>query len=200
MKSTYLVCNGILTDPTDVNGWTDLFEDMYQNEGYPCNRYEYFSGALTRFIKQGARVKELTTIINRIKSPIIYVGHSNGCELFGRLMKDVDCKFEAAHLFAPAMDSDFNKNGLAYGLLSGKVKKVYLYCSKKDMVLKDWASKTSFLRAIGLGYGTLGYTGPKNVLKGIEGLVFETWNNKFDHSDWFSEKNIKESFALTLRK
>lgn len=200
MKHAYLVVNGILTRPADINNWTDLFEDYYQNEGYACTRYEYFSGALTRFIKQGKRVEELTKIVKRTEAPLVYVGHSNGCELFSRLMKDTDCKFEAAHLFAPAMDPDFNQNGLTLGLLSGRVKNIYLYCSKKDLVLKDWASKTSFLRFIGLGYGTLGYSGAKNILPQIEHRVYSTWNNKFNHSDWFTEKNIKESFSLTIRK
>lgn len=200
MKSQYLVVNGILSKPSDINGWTDLFEDYYQNEGFACTRYEYFSGALTRFMFQGKRVQELSQIIKRIKDPIIYVGHSNGCELFGRLLKETRLKFDAAHLFSPAMDSDFNKNGLTAGLLSERVKKIYLYCSTKDLVLKNWASKTSFLNFIGLGYGTLGYTGPKNVLKTVEHRVDVTWNNKLDHSDWFKGKNIKKSFDLTLRK
>lgn len=199
MKHQYLVVNGILSRPEDIHGWTDLFEDFYQNEEYACSRYEYFCGALTRFMTQGKRVKELTEIIKRIKSPLVYVGHSNGCELFGRLMKDTDVRFEAAHLFAPAMDPDCNQNGITFGLLSERVKNVYLYCSRKDLVLKDWASKTSFLRAIGLGYGTLGYDGPKNILKNIEHRIDVTWENRYDHSDWFKEKNIHKSFDLTFR-
>lgn len=199
MKPVYLVVNGILTDADSINGWTDLFEDMYQNEGYACNRYEYTCG-IFKSLFQSKRVDDLRIICKRIQKPIVYVGHSNGCELFGRLLRDVDSSFEEAHLFAPAMDADFNQNGITYGLLSGKVKKVFVYCSKKDNILKNWASKTTFLRYIGLGYGTLGYTGPKNVLKQIESKVVVTWNNKFDHSDWFKEKNIQESFQLTLKK
>lgn len=200
MKPQYIVVNGILSNPSDINGWTDLFEDFYQNEGYACTRYEYFSGAITRFIFQGKRIDELNEIIKRINGPLIYVGHSNGCELFGRLIKETTLKFEAAHLFAPAMDSDFNQNGLTLGLISERVKNIYIYCSRQDLVLKDWASKTSFLKFLGLGYGTLGYTGPKNVLKRIKSRVDVTWNNKFDHSDWFKEKNIKKSFDLTIRQ
>lgn len=199
MKPIYLVVNGILTDSDSVNGWTDIFEDMYQNEGYACDRYEYTCGVF-KSLFQGKRVEDLRVICKRIEKPIVYVGHSNGCELFGRLLKDVDSRFEEAHLFAPAMDSDCNLNGLTYGLLSGKVKKVFLYCSKKDRALKNWASKTTFLRFMGLGYGTLGYTGPKNVLDQIEHRIIVSWNNKFDHSDWFKEKNIQDSFKLTLRK
>jgi hypothetical protein len=200
MKHQFLVVNGILSQPSDINGWTDLFEDYYQNEGYGCTKYEYFSGAITRFMGQGKRVQELNEIVKRINFPLVYVGHSNGCELFGRLMKDTECKFEAAHLFAPAMDSDFNVNGLNYGLLADRVKKVYLYCSKKDLVLKDWASKTSFLKFIGLGYGTLGYSGPKNVLKQVDHRIDVSWNNRFNHSDWFRKNNIQASFDSTLRK
>jgi len=200
MKHAYLVVNGILTDPSDINGWCDIFEDYYQNEGYACTKYEYFSGAITRFFKQGKRVKQLEEIINRTKSPLIYVGHSNGCELFSRLMKDSKCVFEAAHLFSPAMQADCNLNGITLGLLTNRVKNVYLYCSRRDIVLRDWASKTSFLRFLGLGYGTLGYSGPVNVLPQIEHRVYVHWNNRFGHSDWFTKKNVGESFALTLRR
>lgn len=199
MKHAYLVVNGILSLPSDISAWTDLFEDYYQNENYPCTRYEYFSGAITRFIKQGKRVEELNQIVKRINHPLVYVGHSNGCELFGRLMKDTDCKFEAAHLFAAAMDADFNQNGLTLGLLSGRVKRIYLYCSTNDLVLKDFASKTSFLKFLGIGYGTLGFTGPKNVLPGVKDKVEVTWSDSFNHSDWFSKENIQKSFDLTFR-
>lgn len=200
MKHQFLVVNGILTNPSDIDGWTDLFEDMYQNEGYACTKYEYFSGVLTRFMRQERRTQELAHIVKRINAPIVYVGHSNGCELFGRLMKDTDIKFEAAHLFAAAMDPDCNKNGITYGLLTKKVKNVYFYCSKNDRILKEFASKTSFLRCIGLGYGTLGYTGPKNILEQVKHRVDEHWDNKMDHCDWFNTKNFQKSIDLTFRK
>lgn len=199
MKHQYLVVNGILSNPSDISGWTDLFEDFYQNEGYSCSRYEYFSGAITRFIKQGKRVEELSKIIKRINNPLVYVGHSNGCELFGRLMKESDSTFESAHLFAAAMNSDFKENGLNYALLTKRVKKIYLYCSTRDLVLKNWASKTSFLKFMGLGYGTLGLTGPKNVLEQVNHKVETTWSDSFDHSDWFKPENIQKSFDLTFR-
>jgi len=200
MKHSFLVVNGILTNPQDIDGWTDLFEDFYQNMGYPCTKYEYFSGALTRFIRQGKRVKDLQKICSRITSPLVFVGHSNGCELFTQLVHKSNLYFEAAHLFASAMDGDFNKNGLNKAVLSGRVKKIYLYCSAKDRILRDFASKTSFMSFLGLGYGTCGYTGPSKISKAIEDKVFVTWENEFDHSDWFTKKNIDISFAYTLRK
>lgn len=198
-KINFFCVNGILTKPSDIGGWCDYFEDYYQNEGYPCTKYEYFSGAITRFIKQGKRVEEICTILERISNPIVYVGHSNGCELFSKVVKKTKAKFVAAHLFAPAMESDFDENGLNYALLSGKVQQVYLYCSKKDQVLKNYASKTSFLKFIGLGYGTLGYTGHKNVLPQVQHRVSELWKKDYDHSTWFSENNIKETHELTYR-
>lgn len=199
MKPVYLVVNGILTDSDDINGWTDLFEDMYQNEGYACNRYEYTCG-LFKSLFQGKRVEDLKVICKRIQKPLIYVGHSNGCDLFGKLMKDGEAKFEEAHLFAAAMDADCNHNGITYGLVSEKVKRVFIYCSKRDLVLRNWASKTTFLRYIGMGYGTLGSDGPKNVLKQVEDKITVVWNNRFGHSDWFKPKNIQESFQLTLNR
>jgi predicted alpha/beta hydrolase family esterase len=200
MNHQYLVVNGILTRPSDINNWTDVFEDLYQNEGYPCTKYEYFSGALTRWIKQGKRVKDIETIVNRINAPVVYVGHSNGCELFGRLMKDTKTHFEAAHLFAPAMDADCNQNGLTLGLLANRVNNIYLYCSKGDKILKDIARPTSFLKIIGLGYGDLGFEGPKNILPQIENRIYTTWKDSLDHSDWFKDPQLQESFSLTFNR
>lgn len=198
MKPSYLVVNGILSKPGDINGWTDLFEDEYEDMGYTCKRYEYFS-SLIRW-KQSKRVKELTEIIKRSSSKIIYVGHSNGCELFSRLIKETDCEFQAAHLFAPAMDSDCNVNGINLAILSKRVNAVYAYCSKKDLILKNWASKTSFLKFIRLGYGTAGYSGFTNILPEVEGKFHREWSKSFNHSDWFKPKKIKDSIELTLRK
>lgn len=201
MKDNFIVVNGILNNPQDIDGWTDIFEDLYQNMGYPCTKYEYFSGALTRFIKQNERVDQLCKIVKRTAQPLIYVGHSNGCELFDKVVRRLHKPyFESAHLFSPAMESDFNTNGLNYCILSGKVKKVYLYCSKGDKILRDWASKTSFLKFIGLGYGTLGYDGPKNVLRAVDDRVIVHWENSYNHSDWFNKHNIDKSFSSTLIK
>jgi len=192
------VVNGILTQPSNIFGWTDFFEDYYQNDGFPCTKYEYFSGAITRFIKQGKRTEQLIEICKRSTNKLVYVGHSNGCELFSRVIKNSDLKFESAHLFAAAMNDDFNENGLNIALLSGRVGKVYLYCSKRDHILKKFASRTSFLKVIGLGYGALGYTGPKNVQSLVSHRVITEWR-QFDHSDWFKEKNIKKSHESTYQ-
>lgn len=199
MRHAYIVCNGILTDSDNVEGWTDIFEDYYQNEGYFCSRYEYTSGLFKSFF-QGKRVKDIAKICNRINRPLNYVGHSNGCDIFSRLIKDTEVRFESAHLFSAATSSDFDRNGFNYGLITKRVKKLYLYCSERDLVLRDLASKTTFLNKIGLGYGTLGYTGPTNVLPQVESRVSTTWKNEFRHSSWFSPENIQESFQLTLRK
>lgn len=199
MKPTYVVCNGIMTDSDDVNGWTDIFEDYYQNEGYFCNRYEYTCG-IFKSLFQGRRVRHVETICKRITRPIVYVGHSNGCEIFSRIIKETNIKFVAAHLLSAAMDADFNDNGLNYGLLTKKVDKIYMYCSNRDLALRNWASKTTFLRKIGIGYGVAGYTGPKNVLDQVSHRVFVEWNNDFGHSDLLNQENIQDTFKLTLRR
>lgn len=199
MKPTYMVVNGIMTDSDDVNGWTDIFEDYYQNEGFTCNRYEYTCGVF-KSLFQGKRVRDIATICKRISRPLVYVGHSNGCEIFSRLIKETDIKFQAVHLLNAAMEADFEKNGLNYGLCSGKVGRIYMYCSESDLALRDWASKTTFLGKIGLGYGIAGYTGPKNILEKVKHRVFVEWNNNFGHSDMLKPDHIQDTFKLTLRK
>lgn len=199
MKVQYLVVNGILSKPSSIDSWTDVFEDEYQNRGYPCTRYEYFSGALTRWMFQGQRVKDLYKICCRSKMPLVYVGHSNGCELFSRLVKEHDVQFEAAHLFSAAVDSDFRKNGFNSVLFSGRVKKLHLYCSKGDRVLRDLASKTEWLNRFGLGYGKLGYTGPRYLSKTLQKHVSVINHDSFDHSDWFKGDQIIKSLEMTLK-
>jgi hypothetical protein len=198
----YVVVNGILTRPGDIQGWTDKSERWYEQRDITCLRYEYFSGAVTRFLFQNDRVQDLREILAEIKRPMVYVGHSNGCELFSRLIKTGGHRFEAAHLFAAAVDPDFSDegNGFNRALREGHLQKLYLYCSKNDKALRGGNFLTGWLKRFSLGYGNLGQVGPRNLDMNISHTVQIMWNNNYGHSDWWKPENIESSLQLTLRK
>lgn len=190
-QCVFLAANGILTKAQDINGWTDLAEDFWQSRGLIGSRYEYLCGPwLSRWWFHGQRVKELSTIIKRQSRPVIYVGHSYGGALFSALLKSTKTYFPAAHLFAPAVDSDFEKNGFNTALRSGRLGKLFIYGSNNDDVLKyAWAS----------GLGSLGRHGAKNVDPVVADRFFPEWRDNYGHSTWFYKKNLQGSMELTLR-
>lgn len=195
----FLCVNGILTKEHDIKGWPDRAEVFYQNKGLIASRYKYESGAFTRFVYQGKRVKEVTTILKRSIRPVIYVGHSNGCEIFSRLVKETRYKFPAAHLFAPAVDADFKRNGFNAALKSERIGKLYIYGSANDTWLKHGHRWTGWLRKIGLGYGNLGQVGPINLDLDLADRVILTWRDNYNHSTWLNSLKIKDSLEMTLR-
>lgn len=191
----FLVVNGILTKSSDINGWTDLAEDYYQDRDIIASKYDYFSTATTNWIYQNKRVREVVTLVKRSLRPVIYVGHSNAGDIFSGVVLNSRCKFPAVHLFAPATNCDFNKNGFNAALKNGRIGKLYIYGSNNDPALK----LASSLVGRALGFGALGRLGPKNVDPDIKDRVILDWRDHFGHSDWLSKKYLKDSLALTLR-
>lgn len=196
----FILVNGILTNPRDIKGWTDRAERWYENQSITAVRYEYFSGALTRFIFQESRVNDLLEIMKDLEKPFIYVGHSNGCELLSRMLKKHHVRFEAAHLFAAAVDPDFNENGFNKALEDNKLGKLFCYCSKNDKILQNGKKYTGFLNPIGLGYGNLGQVGPSNLSTIANERTYVHWNDDLNHSDWWSPSFFEKSLKMTLRR
>lgn len=195
----YIVVNGILTRPSDTRAWTDRAERWYQDRGIACTRYEYFCGALTRFLGQRRRVNELKEILLEIEKPIVYVGHSNGCELFTRLIKETDIEFEAVHLIAAATEHDFELNGYNKAFERERIGKLYLYTSEKDDTLKKGNAFTGWLGFLGLGYGALGQKGAINMSPKAKSNTLTTHMDDYRHSDWFKPWNFSETMEKTLR-
>lgn len=195
----FLAVNGILTRPGDIDGWTDKAEDFWQSKGLLASKYEYGCGAATRFLFQGKRVKEVIQILRRTSRPVVYVGHSNGCEILSRVIRESRYTFPAVHLFAPAVQCDFKKNGFNTALKSGRIGKLFIYGSKNDLTLKYGNRFTGWLGGFGLGYGCLGQLGPENMDISVKERVILDWRDTFGHSTWWKPHKIKESLALTLR-
>lgn len=189
----FLAVNGIMTQASDIRGWTDLAENFWQEKGYIASRYEYTCGPwLSRWLGQEKRRRELIEVIKRQSRPIIYVGHSNGCDLFSELIKSTKISFPAVHLFAAATRCDFKANGFNTALRNGRIGKLYLYGSSSDEVLKfSWMS----------GLGSLGRAGPQNVDISVSDRIIKDWREgqNYGHSTWFTSRHFKETMALTMR-
>ena len=168
----YLFINGILTVPDGRTGWVDRAVTWTESHyGQLAEKYEYFSGALTRRLFQGTRVRECAELLENYRGlDLVLVGHSNGADIACRLLQTTTFRFAEVHLIAAAADADFEKNGLNDALLTGRLGRVALYGSHHDGALR-LAQLSEALSFLGLGYGALGRTGPKNVDDRIAGRV-----------------------------
>jgi len=195
----YLFINGILTSPEDRHSWTDRAVTWTESHyGYLSDRYEYFSDALTRRLFQEARVRDCAARLRQYANiDRIVVGHSNGADIACRLLcleKEPSLELAALHLLAPAAEADFEKNGLNHALLTGRLGHVHLYCSRNDAALR-LAQFTQLFSFLGLGYGSLGRTGPQNVDPRIADRVTVTWRDDFGHSTWFAPAEFAKTMA-----
>jgi len=191
-RKIYIFVNGILTNPGDVNGWTDNAEAWIEgNTPYKATRLEYACGVLTRRFKQNARVDNLETICKKYeKERLCLVGHSNGCDIICRLIARRSLVFDQVHLIAGACEADFKKNGLNDAINLCQVNKLCVYWSKNDKALKKAKLSTNLFGWLGLGYGYLGLIGPKNLDKDASVKV-NSIEKKWDHSDWFKHENFE---------
>jgi hypothetical protein len=85
-----IAVNGILTLPSDSDGWTDRLVVQINAawpDKYRGDKYEYFCSPLLRMVGQEHRGEELFGLIGKYepdKNRIHLVGHSNGCDLIER--------------------------------------------------------------------------------------------------------------------
>jgi pimeloyl-ACP methyl ester carboxylesterase len=195
----YLFINGILTLSDGRNAWPDRAVTWTESQfAQLAEKYEYFSGALTRRIFQAARVRECAQLLRQYAGhDLIVVGHSNGADIVCRLLQTTPIEIAEVHLLAPAADADFERNGLNEALLTGRLGRVHLYGSHNDRALQ-LAQVSECLGFLGLGYGALGRTGPKNVDDRIADRVQQVWRDDFDHSTWFSPAQFAATMNLIL--
>lgn len=130
-------------------------------------------------------------------SELVIGSHSNGGDAAARLLRDnpaAHCK--ALHLVAAAADADFELNGLNLVAARRQVGNIYVWVSPDDTVLRDWATlSTRLFGWAGLGYGSLGYVGPKNMSAEAAAITRVIRRPGFGHSDYFNDRN----FADTMR-
>lgn len=193
--------NGILAAPGRADGWTDRAVTLaHVKYGMRAEKFEHFSGVLTRHIFQERRAVGLATLADRYLAAgfAVYLrGHSNGCDVICRALKYLrHGAIEAIGLIAAAAEPDFARNGLNAALLEGRVSRVVLGCSPDDRAL--WLARAThpFLNLVGNGYGCLGFCGPLNVDDHIEHRVRTHWRPGYDHGTWFDEPHLLETLLL----
>jgi pimeloyl-ACP methyl ester carboxylesterase len=200
----YIFVPGILQNPETVDSWADL-AIAHVTKATPDTAvcYEYNAGPITRtwFGGQKRHAKCVEDLCRRYSyKDVVLVGHSNGCDLITRVLRDnPDVTVDAVHLFAAATDADFVDNGLNRALVSGQIARgLWLYCSPNDRALRIARDTNPLLKWLGWAYGYLGLVGP--VRPSLQALATNRghvkWELEFDHSTWFEANHFDETMGL----
>jgi len=198
-KRVYIFVNGILNDPGSADGWTDRAVTWTNIHSDACGeKYEYACGALTRRLFQQRRAEKLAKMIDYYahafgRWDVVMVGHSNGCDVILRTLQLTNAPIAELHLVAAACEADFELNGLGNRIRSGQIRQVYVYMGGRDTALQ-WAQISGrLLRPFGLGYGSLGRTGPVNRPELFSSAVETIVEPEFGHSSWFEKANLENT-------
>lgn len=197
--------NGILARPGRADGWTDRAVTLgHLYLGTRQEKFEHFSGVLTRHLWQEKRAKGLAELADRYlrRGFAVYLrGHSNGCDVICRCLRFLEHgPIAGVQLIAAACEADFEANGLNLALLDGRLRKAVLCCSPDDRAL--WLARAShpLLNVFSNGYGSLGFSGPMNVNDAIEHRVTTHWQPGFDHGDWLTPARLLWTMRLLTHK
>jgi len=128
------------------------------------------------------------------------VTHSNGGDLACRMLRmSLPFRVEELHMVASAAAASFGNdggNGLNYAVRAGRVDRIYVYASLRDTTLRRWAGLSYRIgNWLGLGYGQLGYTGPRNV-EALASLSTHIIWLPHNHFTWLDEKNLDQTMRL----
>lgn len=184
--NTVIICiNGIRSNASSANGWTDEFVTAL-NTATPASvkveKFEYDCSALFRRLHQRERVDEVVKMLNRYDRAgyrIVLVGHSNGCDIIARVLL-LNVEVDAVHLFAPAaFEDDYEQ-----AILFESVRRIHIYGSPDDRALQGASFTRKLIGWAGLGYGSLGLRGPEFAAKHPE-VVKDHSIKGYGHSTWF---------------
>lgn len=188
----FIFVNGILNCPGSHDGWTDKAVTWINTRTKDrAEKFEYFCGPISRRLRIGYHANELAHLIAQYSGRrLILVGHSNGCELLCRALRVCGVKVESLHLISGACDADFTKNGLNDLIELGMLKRVTCYVGGRDLPMRLARWTGIVLGWFGLGYGTLGYRGPVNMMRGVSHFTRIVTREEFGHSTWFEPNNF----------
>lgn len=186
MRRTVFICiNGIRSDPSDPQGWTDEFVtelNLRTSDHVQAEKFEYYCSALFRWKGQKRRAENLARRVNKYVVAgyrVVLIGHSNGCDLIARVL-GMGVRVDTAHLFAPAaFEADFEA-----AIEQKLVRRIHIYGSPNDRALKAASITSKALRLIRLGYGSLGLRGAAFAAK-FPDVVKDHSVPSYGHSTWF---------------
>jgi pimeloyl-ACP methyl ester carboxylesterase len=186
--------NGILAAPGDSEGWTDRAVTWtHLHTDFRAEKLEYFTGALTRRLYQRERARKFARMLERYADAgftFSLIGHSNGCDLILRIAQLLALvhPIRHVHLVAAAAEADAERNGLNELLCEGTVGRAQIYASRADRALGLARLTSRPLSLLGLGYGSLGLTGPANIAAAVASRVSVIDRPGFGHSTWFADE------------
>lgn len=192
-KITTILIPGIHSVPFGADNWHNRAEVALQDRGLNAITHGYKQFAIRSGIKQRRVAKELVKRIislNKSGHTIDLIAHSNGCAVVCRALRDRRVKVRNAFLLWGACWESWNRNGLNKAMFEDRVEQVYCFCSRRDWVVGKLGGLTSWLQFIGLGYGRLSYTGPKEVLSSLVSHVTTVWRDEWGHCSFQSEENL----------
>jgi len=198
-RTAFMFINGILTDPRKPDAWTDEAVDWCNRklpDGVVGVSYEYNATPLLRRLGQSKRAQHIAakaSAYRRSGYRVVLVGHSNGCDLIGRVIGGMSAEVSSVHLIAPAADEADFETALEFA----SVNRIHIYGSPNDKALRFAAfSRRWFgLGLVGLGYGSLGLRGQEFAAK-HPAVVQDHSRADFGHSDWFKPR---PNFLNTMR-
>ena len=191
---------GILNNPADEHAFTDEgVRWVKKYTPYQAIKCEYFSGVIFRRLWQAARVRKLhADLLPWVKrgAAISLVGHSNGCDIIARHLKQFWIALDEVHLVAGACERDCELNGINRAMECGRLERASVYCSERDGALKLARNTGAVLKFFGLGYGTLGLEGPEHVEFPERVRII---NRPRGHREWFGREHFDETMRLIVR-
>lgn len=199
-RTCYIAINGIRTNPGDAEGWTDRFVTWINTrlpDGVVAEKFEYYTSALLRRIKQRQRADEISKKVGyyrRAGYRIVLVGHSNGCDLIARVLEACGAEIDAAHLISPAADEE----DFAEAIREGLIRRIHIYGSRNDGALRFARATRPLIGWLGLGYGSLGLR--VNEFAAIFPEVVHSHNDDTcGHSTWFQRGSRFESLMQAIK-
>lgn len=184
-RTIFICINGIRSKPSDPRGWTDEFVtslNIDTPDWVQAEKFEYYSSALFRWVKQRYHAQELERKVNAYLNAgyrVVLIGHSNGCDLISRLF-DRNIRIDASHLFAAAAyEAPFEA-----AIQNRLVRRVHLYGSPDDFALKTASLTSRVLKWFGVGYGSMGLRG-QTLAEKYPDIVKDHSIKGYGHSTWF---------------
>ncbi len=198
---TIIICiNGINENPGANDAWTDEATaelNLRTGSATKAEKFEYLARTLTRWIRQRKRAESLARRCKQFSDNgwhIVLVGHSNGCDLIARVLA-LEVPALSVHLFAPAAD----EATFAKAIAAKAVRRIHIYGSPDDGVLKTAWWTRWMGRLVGLGYGSMGLRGAE-FARAYPAQVRDHSIRGYGHSTWFDPGwHFRQTMDLLLK-
>ena len=195
-RTIYLFVNGVRTWPGNFTNWNKRAVTFtHTHTEARGEAFEYFCTFLTRPFREDQRAKHFARALRAYSAlgwNIVCVGHSNGCDVILRGLRDAGWpRVAAVHLVCGACEADFWKNGLNHALARERIGRVCVYVADKDLALPLAHTIPGKI----LGYGTLGLHGAQNVYAREADRVGELHWKDYGHSTCWLPNHFKTTMA-----